>query len=108
MNDRSTRVIALLQELAAEFLRQEANTDPMITVTNVTTSPDFRKATIFVTVYPEGRDEDALIFLKRKGKEFRDFVKKKANLKRIPFFDFSIDYGERNRQRIDEIANQNS
>ena len=106
MQERNVRVISLLQELTAKFLQNEANVDPMITVTNVTISPDFKRATIFVTVYPEERDNEAIAFLKRKGSELRNFVKKKANLKHIPFFDFSIDYGEKNRQRIDKISNE--
>lgn len=105
--DRHDRVISLLKELVASFIRDEANPDPLITVTTATISSDFRRATIFVTVYPEDRDQDALIFLKRKGSELRSFIKSKARtLKRIPHIDFEIDYGERNRQRIDEIVRE--
>lgn len=102
---RNVRVTSLLEELVANFLRNEANTDPMITVTHVSPSPDLKKATVYVSVFPDGREEDALIFLKRKGSALRDEVKHKARLKHIPFFDFQIDYGEKNRQRIDEIKN---
>ena len=105
MHDREDRITSLLTELAAEFLQREANTDPLITVTHTTLSRDHHRATIYISVFPEGRDEDALVFLKRKGSEFRSYVKKKSNFKIIPFFDFAVDYGERNRQRIDEIAN---
>jgi ribosome-binding factor A len=28
----------------------------------------------------------------------------KARMRRIPFFDFAIDHGEKNRQKIDEIS----
>lgn len=98
---------ALLEELVANFLRGEANTDPLITVTHVSPSPDLKRATVFVSVFPDGRENDALVFLKRKGGALRDEVKRKARLKHIPFFDFEIDYGEKNRQRIDEIKNNN-
>ena len=103
MSERHIRIISLLKELVATFIQQEANTDPMITVTNLTVSPDLRKATIHITTLPEGREEDALIFLKRYGGELRNFVKKKANLKIIPHFDFATDYGERHRQHTDEV-----
>ncbi len=104
MSDRHLRVASLIRELTAAYIQQESNTDPLITVTNVTTSPDYRKITVFITTIPDGREEDALIFLKRSGGEMRGYIKKHSNLKIIPFIEFSVDYGERHRQHIDEIV----
>ena len=104
MSDRHDRVASLLTELVATYIQQEANTDPLITVTHVTISPDYRKATVYFTTIPNGREKDAEVFLKRTGSDLRGFIKRKANLKQIPFFEFSVDYGERHRQHIDEIA----
>lgn len=106
MYDRHQRVESLIRELVAAFIQQEANTDPLITVTRVTSSPDYRRMTVFFTTIPEGRENDAIIFLKRTGSELRAYVKKKSNLKIIPFLEFSVDYGERHRQNIDEIARE--
>lgn len=106
MSDRHLRVVSLIRELAAAFISQEANTDPMITVTNVTTSPDYRRITVYFTTIPDGREEDALAFLKRSGGEMRGYIKRNSNLKIIPFIEFSVDYGERHRQHIDEIAKE--
>lgn len=104
MPERHSRVVLLLQELAATFIQQEANTDPLITVTSANASPDFKNVTIFITTIPDGKEEDALIFLKRSGRELRGFIKNKTNLKVIPHIDFAIDYGERHRQHIDGIV----
>lgn len=101
---RHIRVESLLREIIAAFVQQEANTDPLITITRVTSAPDYRRMTVFFTTIPDGREEDALIFLKRAGGDLRGFIKKKSNLKIIPFLEFSVDYGERHRQHIDEIA----
>ncbi len=106
MSDRHVRVESLLRELVAEFIQHEANTDPLITVTRTSTSPDYRKVTIFFTTIPAGREEDALIFLKRSGSEMRGYIKRKSNLKIVPFIEFMVDYGERHRQHIDEIARE--
>ncbi len=106
MSDRHLRVESLIRELVAAYIQQEANTDPLITVTHVTTSPDYRRITVFFTTIPDGREEDALAFLKRSGGDIRGFIKKRSNLKIIPFIEFSVDYGERHRQHIDEIANE--
>ncbi len=102
--DRHDRVRSLLSELVAAFIRNEANTNPLITVTNLTISPDYKYVTVFITTIPDGGEEDALIFLKRKGTELRTHIKKHSNLKFIPHVDFAIDYGERHRQHIDTIV----
>ncbi len=106
MSDRHIRVVSLIKEQVAKFIQAEANTDPMITVTNATTSPDYRNMTIFITTIPDGRENDALIFLKRHGRAMRHFVMKNTNLKIIPHIEFELDYGERHRQHIDEIVRQ--
>lgn len=102
--DRSERLISLFRELGAAFISQEANPSPLITVTGARVSRDLGHATIFVTVYPEKDEEQALHFLKRKGSDFRSYVKQRGNLKVIPFFEFSIDRGERHRQHIDTLT----
>lgn len=104
MSERHERVTALIHEIAATFIRHEANENPMITVTRVDASPDYKNATIFITTIPEGREDDALVFLKRFGGELRRMLKKKTDLKIIPFLAFEIDHGERHRQHIDEIS----
>ncbi len=106
MSDRHVRVESLIRELVAGFIQHEANTDPLITVTRTSTAPDYRRITVFFTTIPAGREADALIFLKRSGSELRGYIKKKSNLKIIPFIEFMVDYGERHRQHIDEIARE--
>lgn len=102
--DRHDRVRSLLGELVAGFIREEANANPLITVTRLDIAPNYRNVTVFFTTLPEGGEQDALIFLQRKGGELRGHIMKKSNLKVVPFFTFEIDYGERNRQQIDLLA----
>ena len=89
---------SLIKELAASYIRQETNTNPLITVTRVSISSNYRVATIFFTTIPDGREADASIFLKRTAGDFRQLVKKKTNLKIIPNFEFAVDVDERHRQ----------
>ena len=105
---RTDRVTSLMRQLAATFIRNEANADPLITVTDVDVSSDLKQATVFVSIFPEAQEADALIFLKRKGGALRSFVKQNAVLKDIPFFDFAPARTEHHRQLLDELAYEES
>lgn len=104
--DRHDRVRSLMSELVAAFIREEANANPLITVTRLDIAPNYRNVTVLFTTIPESGEDDALIFLKRKGGDLRGYVMKHSNLKIVPYFTFEIDYGERNRQLIDKIASE--
>ncbi|NCT02224.1 ribosome-binding factor A [Candidatus Parcubacteria bacterium] len=106
MSDRKIRATELFKELAAKFIQQEANTNPLITVTSVDVSPDIRRVIIFFTTIPDGRENDALIFLKRNGTNMRNYFKQKARIKNIPHLEFMIDAGERHRQHMDELVRE--
>ncbi len=93
-----------IQRLASQFIERESNRNSLITVTNVQVTNDFKKAIIFVTVFPEDQEETAVHFLKRQRGEFKTFVKKNSRIRRIPFLDFIVDGGEKSRQRIEEIT----
>ncbi|MCH7529520.1 ribosome-binding factor A [Patescibacteria group bacterium] len=107
MSLRTERVRELLIHQAAEFLERESDRSTMITVTDARISNNLNRATIFFTVYPEEKEDAALAFAKRQSSEFRSFIKKKLNMKRIPMFEFAIDEGEKNRQNIDRLSNEN-
>ena len=100
--DRKKRVKEQLQQLAAEFFKKEASRTSLLTVTRADLSDDFKNATIYITVFPEDKEQAAIDFTKRKGSEFRAFAKKKLSLRNIPFFTFKIDKGEKNFYRIIE------
>ena len=106
MSERQAKVGNLLKEHVATFVLHEANTNPMITITRVDMSPDLKRAIVFFTTIPDGREADALIFLKRSGSDMRQYLKQKAQFKRIPHLDFMVDAGERHRQHIDEVMQQ--
>ena len=102
-NKRSEKVANYLKELTADFLGRENNKTSLITVTSATCSPDLKRATIFITVFPTEKEKVALEFAKRKRPELREFFKKNMTTKNIPFVDIAIDLGEKHRQKIDEL-----
>ena len=106
MSDRKIRVAEMIKEQLATYIRHEANSNPLITVTNIDLSPDMRRAIIFITTIPDGKENDALIFLKRHASAMRSHLKQKARLKNIPHLEFMVDAGERHRQHMDELINE--
>ena len=103
MSQRNEKVANNIKELAAQFLGRENNRTSLITITACTVSPDLKRATIFMTVLPSSKEENALGFVKRNLKDLREFLKKNMPIKIIPFLDVAIDQGEKNRQKIDEL-----
>ena len=106
MNQRNEKIANSIKELAAQFLSRENDRTSLITITACTVSPDLKRATIFITVFPETKEKDALDFIKRKLKELREFLKKSLQIKIIPFLEVAIDQGEKNRQKIDELLRE--
>jgi ribosome-binding factor A len=106
MSDRTEKMSELVKELAAEFLSRENNRTSLITVTSANTSPDLKRATIYITVLPEDKEHAALEWAKRMRSDFRELLKKNLAIKNIPFVDFEIDLGEKNRQKIDILLKQ--
>ena len=103
MIQRNEKVANFIKELSANFLGRENNRTSLLTVTSCTTSPDMKKATVFITVLPESKEHDALDFVKRKRGELREYLKENMKTKVVPFIDIEIDLGEKNRQKIDEL-----
>lgn len=103
MTLRQDKVANLLREIAGTFIQGESNKTSLITVTDCSVSRDMKRATVFLTVFPETKEKAALDFLKRKRSEFRDHLKSHMSSHTIPFIDFEIDRGEKNRQKIDSL-----
>jgi ribosome-binding factor A len=101
---RQIQVSENLAHLAADFFARESNGQSLVTVTRADVSPDLKNAKIYFTVLPQEFQDKALAFAKRSRTDFRDFVKGKSSMKFLPTFDFDIDFGELNRQRIDELT----
>ena len=97
----------IIRDLAARFILMESAGTGLVTVTKIEAAGKGDTAKIFVTVFPESSEEKAFAFLKRRRSDFREFVSANSKLFRIPFFDFEIDKGEKNRQRVEEASKNN-
>ena|SRR3989344_5694406 len=106
MNGRK-RQVQVAEEIAhatADFFARESNYESLITVTHANISPDLKNVMIFLTVLPENMEVKALAFAKRSRTDVREHIRQKCRLKFLPTIDFEIDYGEKNRQRIDDLT----
>ena len=94
-----------MRTAAAEFLAREANRNSLITVTRVQMSEDGKRATVYITVFPELGEPAALAFANRNRGELGRFLSSRTKGMRIPKFEFEIDLGDKNRRRLDELSN---
>lgn len=101
--DKREKIIKLIKNAAADFVQLESSGISLITITDVRLSKDEKYANILFTVLPEDKEEQALDFLKRMRADFKEYIKGKTRLGRIPMFDFQIDLGEKSKQRLDRI-----
>ena len=90
MRDKEQTVKQIIMEAAAKFFNIESNRLSLITVTDCDLSTDKRNATVYISVLPDSRRDDALNFAKRKRGELRTFISKKTGLKHIPYFDVML------------------
>ncbi len=102
--NRAEKVQSAVREVAAEFLVKEATPQSLITVTQVWMSGDLKRADIFISVLPETAEQAALSFANRNRRELADFFRKRIRGIFPPHFEFKIDKGEKNRQRLDELS----
>jgi len=104
MSQKEDKIKEIIRELSASFFSRESNRLSMITVTSVEIHSRGGKAVILITVLPEDKEAEALEFAHRRLTDFKAFVQENSRIARIPFFEVRIDVGEKNRQRLDELA----
>jgi ribosome-binding factor A len=104
MTQKDQKIRELIRELAADFFSRESNRLSLITVTDVELRSRGATAVILVTVMPDSQEQEAIEFMHRQLTDFKEYVRTRSKMQRIPFFDVAVDKGEKNRQRLDEIA----
>lgn len=98
------KIAEMIHHLAAQFALEESSKASLLTITRVELSPTGKEAKVFFTTLPEDQEDTALKFLERKLPEFQRYVRDHSRIGIVPHIDFKIDYGERNRQRLDTLS----
>lgn len=107
MSRKQVQVAEALAHMAGDFFAREARSPAvvgLITVTRADLSEDFRQVTVFLSILPNSFEESALKFARRARSDFREYIKQHSFFHPVPTVDFEIDYGEKNRQRIDDLT----
>ncbi len=104
MNQKDQKIKEIIKELAAQFFSKESNRQSLITITDVELLSKGGKAVILITVLPEDKENDAVEFIHRRLHDLQEYIRENSRIARIPYFEVRIDYGEKNRQRIDSIT----
>lgn len=103
---RGEKALSRMTELAARYIAREAGRSTLITPLRSELSSDRKHATVFVSIFPDQEREHALKFLNRHADLFRDFLKKEGRFAILPFVKFEFDYGEENRQNLDQLSKE--
>lgn len=98
------KIAEMIHRLAAKFVHDESSPASLLTITRVELSPTGKEAKVFFTTLPESQEDTALKFLERKTPEFKRYLRDESRIGLVPHIDFKIDYGERNRQRLDHLS----
>lgn len=104
MHPKDQKVKEILRALAADFFSRTSNRQSLITVTGIELLSHGSRAHVLITVLPEQAETKAVEFANRQLSDFREYVKQKSRIARIPYFEVKIDIGEKNRQRMDDLT----
>lgn len=98
------KVNSTLREVIAEEIeRLNDSRLEMVSVTGVDTSPNLRRATVYIDVLGEGDSSDAIDALRRASSRLQKAIAGQVRMKFTPTLEFEVDPGVVGGQRIDAI-----
>ena len=101
---RMRKVNSILREVLADEI--ERLTDPrveMVSVTAVETSPDLRRAVVYISTLDLSRGEEAVAALTKAAPRLQSAVGRQVRMKYTPHLEFALDSGVVHGDRIDSI-----
>lgn len=106
MDNKNIPRLQQLQQFASDFVAEQSNRTSLITITRAELSNRNSVITFYVSIFPEDAEGPAFGFLKRKRGECKEYIKRHSNMKHVPHIEFAVDYGEKSRQRVDELLSE--
>ncbi len=108
MNEKKReRLRSWIHEAAAEFIGHTAAIPGgLITVIRVELNEKIEHATVYVTVWPESREAEAMKAIRAARRHFYTYAKRTFTMGQRIAVDFKIDEGEKKRRRIDQLLEE--
>lgn len=105
MSLRIQRVNELLkQEIGGLILKElDFNRDTMVTITEVSTSPDLQQAKVKVSIMPFLKAEKILKILNSQVFNLQKLLNQKLKMKIVPKIRFELDKSEERKTRIEQL-----
>src|SRR3989338_4714 len=88
---KKEKLISLLAEIGASFVRFDVDPKAMVTVTRTELSDDSRTAKFLVSVFPKNKEREILASLNKKNSIFKNYLMAKTRMKFLPSVFFELD-----------------
>ncbi len=95
-----------LRKYTADYITREASHMSLITITRCELSSDGKRALLSISILPERAEPIAMDFLKRHQDDIRKHIQNKSRIQRVPWLRFTLDKGEKNRQLVDILLQE--
>lgn len=104
MSHRVEKINQLLKEVIGNILFRnlDVSRENLITISKVETSSDLKNSTIYLTVFPENKEEEVFIQIKKQIYEIQNTLNRTLRTKPVPKIRFEIDKIAKAEQRIFE------
>ena len=100
---KKEKLISLLAEIAASFVRFEVDPKAMVTVTRTELSEDSKTAKFLISVFPKNKEREILTSLNKKNALFKNYLRTKTRMKFLPSAFFELDRSWEIELKIDKI-----
>ena len=99
LRPRQIKIALELRKIAQDFFQKESSGISLMTVTKTSISRDLKTCTIYLTIFPDSKESQALAFAKRQRANLRTVIKEKLKIRTIPRVEIKLDLGEKARMR---------
>jgi len=105
MSRRTDQIDSLLRESIGEYLARNAEwpDGTFVTITKVSTAPDLKNASVYVSVLPEEKRGSALEKLRQIKSDIQKELFHSLSVKFVPKIHFKIDSIEARANEIDDL-----
>lgn len=107
MSKRTEQVSSELIHQISQIIEKEIELDGfLITITDISISPDLQMAHISITVLPDIKNKKAIKILNSRAKFIQQKLKSKIRFYTTPQLRFHIDAGDKRRRDISAVLDQ--